>query len=65
VALVAAVAKDSGFNASQLIADAARAVGGGGGKSPDIAIAGGRDASQLDVALDLARAAAGLPTPGA
>jgi alanyl-tRNA synthetase len=65
VALVATVAKDSGFNASELIADAAKAVGGGGGKSPDTAIAGGRDPSQLDVALDLARAAAGLPVGGA
>ena len=34
------------------------AVGGGGGKQADIAIAGGRDPSRLDRALDLARAAA-------
>ena len=65
VALVSAVRKDSGRNASALIADAARAVGGGGGKDPLLATAGGKDASQIDVALDLARAAAGLPTGGA
>jgi alanyl-tRNA synthetase len=62
VALIAAVTKDSGLNASALIADAAKAVGGGGGKAPDLAVAGGRDPSKIDQALDLARAAAGLPT---
>jgi alanyl-tRNA synthetase len=60
VALVAAVAPDSGLNASELIADAARAVKGGGGKSADLAVAGGKDPSALDAALDLARAAAGI-----
>ncbi|CAN5601071.1 alanine--tRNA ligase [soil metagenome] len=59
-ALVAAVTKDSGLNAAELIADAARTVGGGGGKSPDLAVAGGKDPSQLDAALDQARAAAGI-----
>ena len=59
-ALVAAVAKDAGLLASDLIADAARTVGGGGGKSPDIAVAGGRDPGRLDEALDQARAAAGV-----
>jgi alanyl-tRNA synthetase len=58
VALVAAVAKDSGLVASDLIAEAARTVGGGGGKSPDIAVAGGRDPGRLDEALDQARRAA-------
>ena len=58
VALVAAVAKGSGLDASSLIADAARTVGGGGGRGADVAIAGGRDPSRLDEALDLARAAA-------
>jgi alanyl-tRNA synthetase len=57
VALVAAVAKGSGLDASRLIADAARTVGGGGGRGADVAIAGGRDPSKLDEALDLARAA--------
>jgi alanyl-tRNA synthetase len=58
VALVAAVAKDSGLDASALLKDAAKAVGGGGGGKGDIATAGGRDASKIDEALALARAAA-------
>jgi len=58
VSLIAAVAKGSGLDASQLIKDAARTVGGGGGRGAEVAIAGGRDASRLDEALDLARAAA-------
>ncbi|MCU1373740.1 MAG: alanyl-tRNA synthetase, partial [Actinomycetia bacterium] len=60
VALVAAVAKDSGLDAPTLIKDAATLVGGGGGGKGDIATAGGRDASKIDEALDLARAAAGI-----
>jgi alanyl-tRNA synthetase len=58
VALIAAVSKDSGLDASKLIADAARTVGGGGGRGADVAVAGGRDASKLDAALDQARQAA-------
>ena len=58
VALVAAAAKGSGFDASALIGDASRTVGGGGGKNPDLAVAGGRDASRLDEALEQARQAA-------
>ena len=61
VAIVAAVTADSGLNASELIAEAARTVGGGGGKAADLAVAGGKDASRLDEALDQARTAAGLP----
>jgi alanyl-tRNA synthetase len=61
VALVAAVTRDSGLEARTLIADAARTVGGGGGgKNPELAVAGGRDASRLDEALGQARAAAGI-----
>jgi alanyl-tRNA synthetase len=60
VALVAAVTKDSGLDAGALIKDAAKAVGGGGGGKGELATAGGRDASKIDEALDLARAAAGL-----
>ncbi len=61
VTLVAAVNnKDTGLHAGDLIADAARTVGGGGGKGPELAQAGGRDASRLDEALDQVRAAAGL-----
>ena len=62
-ALVAAVTRDSGLVASDLIADAARTVGGGGGRNPDVAVAGGRDPSRLDEALDQARAAAGIGPP--
>jgi alanyl-tRNA synthetase len=62
VALVAAVTKDSGLDAPALLKDAAKAVGGGGGGKGDIATAGGREASNIDEALDLARVAAGLPT---
>jgi alanyl-tRNA synthetase len=60
VGLVAAVTPDSGLHAGELIADAAKAVQGGGGKAADLAVAGGRDATALDAALDLARAAAGV-----
>jgi alanyl-tRNA synthetase len=60
VALVAAVAPDSGLNASELIADAARTVGGGGGKGADLAAAGGREPERLDEALDQVRAQLGL-----
>ena len=58
VALVAAVSKSSGLNASVLLADAAKTVGGGGGKAADVAMAGGRHPERIDDALDLARAAA-------
>ena len=60
VALVAAVGADSGLNAAELIAEAARTVGGGGGKGADLAAAGGKSPERLDEALDQARAAAGL-----
>ncbi|MGI9022700.1 MAG: alanine--tRNA ligase [Acidimicrobiales bacterium] len=56
-ALVAVVTKDSGLIASDLLADAARTVGGGVGRNPERAVAGGRDASRLDEALDQARLA--------
>jgi alanyl-tRNA synthetase len=60
VALVAAVAKGSDLVASDLIAEAARIVGGGGGKNPELAMAGGRDPSRLDEALNLVRRTLGL-----
>jgi alanyl-tRNA synthetase len=60
VGLVAAVTPDSGLNAGELIANAAKTVGGGGGKAPDLAVAGGRDPAKIDDALDQARDAAGL-----
>ncbi|MCC5953070.1 MAG: alanine--tRNA ligase [Acidimicrobiia bacterium] len=60
VALVAAVRADEGLHAGDLIGAAAKAVGGGGGKGPDLAVAGGRNPDGLDEALDVARAAVGL-----
>lgn len=57
VALVAAVGADWPTSAGDLIADAARAVGGGGGGKGDIATAGGSNPAGLDEALDLARRA--------
>ncbi len=58
-ALVAAVAKGSDRVASELIADAAKVVGGGGGRDPELAVAGGRDPSRIDDALQLVRAGLG------
>ena len=60
VALVSAVRKDSGLHASDLITEAAKLVQGGGGRSPDLAIAGGRKPEALDAALAAARVAAGI-----
>ena len=62
---MAAVRPDSGLSAPQLIAGPARLVGGGGGgKNPELAMAGGRDPSALDAALEEARRQAGLgPLP--
>jgi alanyl-tRNA synthetase len=55
-ALVALVAKGQKLGAPDLIAGAARTVGGGGGgRNPEQAMAGGRDASRLDQALDQVR----------
>ena len=59
-ALVAAVAKGTDLVASDLIADAARIVGGGGGRNPDLAAAGGNDPGRLDEALASVRAKLGL-----
>lgn len=57
VALACAVRPDSGYNASALIADAAKLVKGGGGKHAEIAVAGGKDPSALDEALAVVRTA--------
>ncbi len=54
VGLVAAVEPGSGRPASDLIKEAARAVGGGGGGKGDIATAGGKDVSGIPAALELA-----------
>jgi alanyl-tRNA synthetase len=64
VALVAAVRPDSGLDSGKLLADAARTVGGGAGKGKELSVAGGRDPSKLDEALEQARrAAAAGPGP--
>jgi alanyl-tRNA synthetase len=59
VALVAAVTAESGKTAGELIKDAAKAVGGGGGGKGDIATAGGKNPDGLDEALRIATEAAG------
>ena len=62
VALVGAATKDAGIAVNTLIAEIAKVVGGGGGgKDPTLATAGGRDVSAIDDALALARARLGLP----
>lgn len=57
VALVTAT--DGSRDAVALVKDVARFVKGGGGGSPTLALAGGRDASGIDAALDAARATLG------
>ncbi len=58
VTLVAAVEKGYAVEAPQLVASAARLVGGGGGgRNPELAMAGGRDVSRLDEALEEVRRA--------
>lgn len=51
----AAIAR--GLRADELVREAAKVAGGGGGGRPQLAQAGGRDATQLDAALDALRAA--------
>ncbi len=58
VSLAAAVRPDEGFPAADLIKNAARAVGGGGGGKGDIATAGGKDPAGLDEAMRIAIEAA-------
>ncbi|HVT76804.1 MAG TPA: alanine--tRNA ligase-related protein, partial [Acidimicrobiales bacterium] len=62
VALVAVVSKDgraAGLDAGAILAEAAKAVQGGGSKNPDMAMAGGRNVAGIDEALKIAGAAAG------
>ena len=54
VAMATPGAVERGVNAGQLIGGIARVTGGGGGGKPDMAQAGGRDASKLDDALSTA-----------
>jgi alanyl-tRNA synthetase len=62
VGLVAAVEPGGGRPASDLIKEAARAVGGGGGGKGDIATAGGKDVSGIPAALELAAQAIAVAT---
>jgi alanyl-tRNA synthetase len=62
-ALVAAVTPGSGLVAHELIAEAARTVGGGGGKQADVATAGGKFPDRIDDALGQVRAALGQVAP--
>jgi len=55
VALVATVSSGVSLSAGDLIKDAAKAVGGGGGGRGDIATAGGKNPEALDEALEIAR----------
>jgi alanyl-tRNA synthetase len=55
VSLVSAVSKESKLNAGELLAEAAKIVGGGAGKSPELAVAGGKNPAAIDDALAAAR----------
>lgn len=55
VSIVGATASSLGLNAGDLIKDAARAVGGGGGGKGDIATAGGKNPAGIDKCLEIAR----------
>jgi alanyl-tRNA synthetase len=59
VALVVAARKDSGVDAATVAKLAAQAVGGGGGGTPELATAGGRDPSGIDKALGKLKEALG------
>ncbi|MDQ1373416.1 MAG: hypothetical protein QOJ09_754, partial [Actinomycetota bacterium] len=60
VALVGLTAKGASPTAPELIGPAAKAVGGGGGgKDPTQAVAGGRDVTKIDDALAAVRLALG------
>jgi alanyl-tRNA synthetase len=60
---VAAVPKGGDLVASELIKQAASIVGGGGSRHAELAVAGGRDASRLDEALQTVRRALGVSEP--
>jgi alanyl-tRNA synthetase len=52
VAMVTGDLTARGYHAGRLVKSLAAIVGGGGGGRPEVAQAGGRDAAQLDAALD-------------
>jgi len=54
-----AAATDGSVDAGSLVKSAAALVGGGGGGSAELAVAGGRDISRIDEALDAASSALG------
>ena len=58
VALVSAVSEESSLHAGDWLAPAAKLVGGGGKKAPDLSVAGGRDPEQIDAALEVLSAEA-------
>jgi len=58
VSLVAATLPALKVNASDLIKDAARAVGGGGGGKGDVATAGGKNPAGIEEAIEIARSKA-------
>jgi alanyl-tRNA synthetase len=60
VSLVAAVRPDAGVAAGSLIEEAARLVGGGAGRQPDVATAGGKLPEKIDEALDQVRSRLGI-----
>ena len=55
VSLVAAIASGVPGAAGDIIKDAAKAVGGGGGGKGDVATAGGKNPAALDDALQIAK----------
>ena len=57
VAMVSDSAVERGISAAEVVRDAAKLVGGGGGGRANVAQAGGRDAARLDDALAAARTA--------
>ncbi len=58
VSLVSAIAPTVSGAAGDIIKDAAKAVGGGGGGKGDVATAGGKNPAALDEALQIAKSAA-------
>jgi alanyl-tRNA synthetase len=63
-ALVVAVPKSSSLHAGELLAVATKAIQGGGGRDPHLAVAGGKNAAGVDDALELLRKAIEAALPG-